>query len=52
MLSTTFDIQINMASDGGPIQATDSGFGLLLPMTATAITPAIVSPIALRTIVI
>jgi hypothetical protein len=41
-----------MSSDGGPIQTTVSGFGLLAPLTASAITPAIVSPIALRTIVI
>jgi hypothetical protein len=52
MLTTTFDLQFSMSSDGGPIQTTVGGFGLLAPLTASAITPAIVSPIALRTIVI
>jgi hypothetical protein len=52
MLTTTFDLQLSMSSDDGPIEATIGGFGLFAPLTASAITPAIVSPIALRTIVI
>ena len=52
MLTTTFDLTVSMSTDNGPIGATVSGFGLFAPLSASAITPAIVSPIALRTIVI